>query len=472
MITVYDNEKEFGDKLQDNVVHASCQILPRKHKVDPTKLSLATDSDRDLYRLYTIMVSAGINKNDDVFTKKELWTAKDTPIDKPLNVEHSPRNIVGHIIESRMIDDQYQPIDEYEDDEEEDEEVCHILTGGVIYKHINSIDPELEQERAKLIEEIDNGEWYVSMECLFNDFDYALIHPVFGKRCIKRNESTSFLTKYLRIYGGDGHYNGMVIGRVLKGLLFSGKGLVKNPANPNSIILNNVSSFSGAYASLEDLQLINDIGDINMADDFETKYNESQNEIKELRERLVQAGEEQHKNELQSKNEEITQLATEITNLKTQISDLTAKFNEVSKAKEEVDTAKASLDKELKDKAEEINRINAEKVKVDRISILVNAGVEKSEAEKLTDRFSGISDEQFADIVELQKKIIVSASVTETKEVEVEAKEEVIDEKVLETAEVDTKEVSLATETTSEDRDQKLMTSFAGWLNSIYEEKK
>jgi len=433
-------------------------------------LSLASEHDKDLYHLYTIMVSAGINKNDDVFTKKELWTSKETPIDKPLNIEHSPRVIIGHITESQMIDDQYQAVSEYEDDEDENDELYHLLTGGVIYKHLNSVDKDLEKECSKIIEEIDNNEWFVSMECLFSEFDYALIHPVFGKRFISRNESTSFLTKYLRSYGGEGYYNGMKIGRVLKGLLFSGKGLVKNPANPNSIILNNVSSFGGAYASLEDLQLSDLQGDLNMSNDFESKYNESQNEIKELRERLIQAGEEQHKNELQIKDEEIAQLNIQIANMQTEVNEITAKFNEVSKAKEEVETAKASIDKELKEKVVEINTIQAEKAKVDRISILVSAGVDKADAEKLTERFAGVSDEQFEEIVELQKRIIIASNVVVAEdEVVVEdvvAEEVVVDEEVLEDAEV-VEEASLATDSSVEDEDNVLISAFANWTDSI-----
>ena len=168
MIPVYQAEKSMESQiLSNNRILASCQIIPKinKNKIDVSKLSLASEYDKDLYHLYTIMVSTGINKNDDVFTRRELWIAKDTPVDKPLNVEHQPRSIIGHIIESRMISDQYEEVEEFEDDGEEDDESYHLLTGGVIYKHLGSIDGELEQECAKLIEEIDNGEWFVSMEC-------------------------------------------------------------------------------------------------------------------------------------------------------------------------------------------------------------------------------------------------------------------------------------------------------------------
>ena len=459
---IYASEKDIADKINDNVVKASCQILPRTHKIDATKLSFANNYDKDLYRMYAIMVSSGMNKNDDVFVKGELWGSKDTPIDKPLNIEHSPRSIIGHIIESRMIDDSYEMMDEM--DEEDDDEMYHILTGGVIYRHLNSVDKDLEKECAKLIDEIDNGEWYVSMECLFNDFDYALIHPVFGKRYIKRDESTSFLTKYLRAYGGEGNYNGSRIGRVLRGLLFSGKGLVKNPANPNSIILNNVESFNGVYASLEELNLDEEKkGDLDMADNFESKYNEAQNEIKQLRDRLAEAGEEKSKQLIQAKDEEIAQLNSQVAQMKTQLDELTEKFNTISKSKEEIEVAKASLDAEIKTKNEELARIQAEKVKVDRVAILVSAGVDKAEAEKLIERFISVTDEQFAEIVELQKKIIVSASNVIPPVID----DVVVDDKALDDVVV-TDDVSLATDTTAQDDDDKVQSAFASWVDQIF----
>lgn len=473
MIPVYKNEQDIQDKiLSSPKILASCQIIPKinKLKIDVDKLSLATEFDPDLYRLYSIMVSTGMNKNDDVFTKRELWMGKETPIDKPLNIEHAPRTIVGHIVESRMINDQYDELDEY-DEEDLDEDTYHLLTGGVIYKHLKSVDQDLEKECAKLIEEIDNGEWFVSMECVFADFDYAFIHPVFGKRYVQRNDSTSFLTKYLRMYGGDGNYNGMRIGRVLKGLLFSGKGLVKNPANPNSIILNNVDAFTGTYASLADLNINNDNKESNMAENFEVKYAEAQNEIKVLREQLTQAGEEQQKKILLAKDEEIAQLNETIAALKKKMDEKEEKDKEEAKKKEEDEKCKASLASELQSCRAEITQLKNEKIAIDRVSVLVSAGVNKEEAEKLVERFAGVNDEQFTELVNLQKQLMNVTSATETidiKEEEVKTEDEAISEEVLEDAEV-IEEASLSTEETQEEVDEdksgKLCASVAQWLN-------
>ena len=86
-----------------------------------------------------------------------------------------------------------------------------------------------------IIAEIEEGKWFVSMECLFPAFDYALQTSEGETKIIERNEASAFLTKHLRAYGGEGTYENYRIGRLLRNLAFSGKGLVSKPANPRSI---------------------------------------------------------------------------------------------------------------------------------------------------------------------------------------------------------------------------------------------
>src|SRR5262249_41187146 len=88
-----------------------------------------------------------------------------------------------------------------------------------------------------LLAEIAQGEYSVSMECLFNKFDYILTAPDGTTRIVARNDKTAFLTKHLRCYAGSGYYGDSKVGRVLRNIVFSGKGLVKNPANADSVIL-------------------------------------------------------------------------------------------------------------------------------------------------------------------------------------------------------------------------------------------
>ena len=196
--------------------------------------SLASADDSDLYYVQSILVSSSWNKNDDIFDKAEIWKARHTPEDKPTNLEHDESAIIGHIISNWPIDDNGQLIDDNTNVDDLPEKF-HILTGSVIYKAYTI--PELQKRAGKLIAEIEEGNKYVSMECLFGNFDYGLINKSTGEyRILPRNNESSYLTKYLRAYGGQGEYDNYKIGRVLRNITFSGKGFVDKPANPDSVI--------------------------------------------------------------------------------------------------------------------------------------------------------------------------------------------------------------------------------------------
>ena len=198
--------------------------------------TLAAVDDADLYYVQSILVSSSWNRNDDVFDRAEVWAARKTPEDKPTNLEHDENTIIGHITSNWPIDSEGKAI---ADDIGIDElpEKFHIVTGSVIYKAFSS--PELKERAQKLIAEIEDGTKYVSMECYFKGFDYGLTDKVSGEyKVLARNDSTAYLTKYLRAYGGHGEHDNYKIGRVLRSITFSGKGFVDKPANPDSIIFN------------------------------------------------------------------------------------------------------------------------------------------------------------------------------------------------------------------------------------------
>jgi len=205
------------------------------------ELSVATDiksvkdligqDQPDLAFIVSILVSAGWNLNDDIFTASELWKARYTPKHKPINDEHNDAVILGHIIDSKAVDKAGEEIILTGDNvipEEFDLEVA-----GVLYKALPSIKEKIDI----LIENANKGELFVSMECWFDDLAYGIKDSSTGKTVVvDRKEDTAFLTKHLKVYGGTGEYKGHKIGRVLKNIVFGGQGLVKNPANPESVI--------------------------------------------------------------------------------------------------------------------------------------------------------------------------------------------------------------------------------------------
>ena len=157
----------------------------------------------DLHYVNTILVTTGWNKNDDVFDRNETWVARNTPEDKPFNYEHDPSDVIGHITGNAVINDNGEVVSVASDSDSLPEKF-HILTSGVLYKHLNSRDPDVEQRMAEIVEGITRGEWFVSMEALFTEFDYAVITPDGKHKTVARNEESAFLTKHVRSYGGTG----------------------------------------------------------------------------------------------------------------------------------------------------------------------------------------------------------------------------------------------------------------------------
>jgi len=237
---IYDQEQEDGltQKIlaSSSIAYASvaepCSVGLSKKDFK----SLASYDDNDLYYVQSILVTSSWNKNDDIFDKYEVWSAKNTPEHKPTNLEHNESLIVGHIISNWPITmdgvliDKDTPVENLPDK-------FHILTGSVIYKAFSNI--ELRERAEKLISEIQSGTKFVSMECLFKGFDYGLINKNTSEyKVLSRNNDTAYLTKYLRAYGGAGENNDYKIGRVLRNITFTGKGFVDKPANEDSIIFN------------------------------------------------------------------------------------------------------------------------------------------------------------------------------------------------------------------------------------------
>ncbi len=233
---IYASEKEAGleeaIKASASVAYSSpvAFYIPNKEQEESIKHLVVADEKAtsenkeqfDLYYLSSILVSTGWNKNDDVFDLQEAWRAKDTPVDKQFNFMHNEADIIGHITGSVVLDQEGNEIEDITNAEKFD-----IATSAVLYNSWTT--PELKERMSKLIAEIEEGKWFVSMECLFNEFDYAVVTPEGENKVVARDEASAFLTKHLRAYGGDGQYEGYKIGRLLRNIAFSGKVLLVIP---------------------------------------------------------------------------------------------------------------------------------------------------------------------------------------------------------------------------------------------------
>jgi uncharacterized coiled-coil protein SlyX len=453
MIHIYKSEQDL-EHIANNKIFASCQLSSCEIGEEDKKLflkTIASEYDRDLYPVSTILVSTGWNKNDDVFSVEDLVAAQCTPTHKPLNKQHKPRDIVGHITKSVLVDNELNIIDE------EPSTDCHILAEGVIYRHLGSMEDGLQDEIAEFIDELQSGEWFVSMETLFGGFDYAVTHPTLGNAVIVRNENTAFLTRHLRSYGGTGTYGDFQIGRLLRNLTFSAEGFVKNPANPKSLVLNN-REFAAIAKTLDELQITDvSIGESNMADDFEVKYAEALTEIKDLRDKLAEADVQAYAKTIEDNKTVIAELEEQIVAKDEKIAELETAVAENDKSLKDAVAAVAELQASLDEAKEQLKTIAADKMKTDRVSLMIDAGIEKSDAEATVEEFANVSDEQFLKIVDLKKPAVVAEAVDE------EVDEDKDGESAVEASEIETDEVDetvLAAEQTEENSVVKQLESF------------
>lgn len=469
-------EQEKADGLEEKI-KASASVSYASY-VEPATIpsktkhvkSLASVDDSDLYYVQSILVTTNWNKNDDIFDKAEVWSARNTPEDKPTNLEHNESDIVGHItsnwpvtMEGLLIDEN-SPVENLPD-------TYHILTGSVIYSGYSI--PELKERSQKLIAEIEEGNKYVSMECFFKGFDYGLLNKSSGEyKILDRNEATAYLTKYLRSYGGLGEHDNYKIGRVLRKITFSGKGFVDKPANPDSIIftkdnllnknddilLEKKDDFviSGVSKNQSNLNTVENstMNEVTSVSETEEKI-ETQTEVAPVVEEVTvtevaSTNTEELQNSLKAHQEEVQQLKAEFEKTVNELNEAIAKKKgEMMKKDEEVKKMKAELDTALESiavyKKSEEEAMKKDK-KMKRVAQLLEKGIDNEIALSTVDKFESVDDEAFEAVVLLAGKMppFLKEKIKEKMEEKMEEDKkskkkasETADPAVLETAEVE-----------------------------------
>jgi len=397
---IYQSEIESGlsDLIQNNTVAYCAQANLHKGSIEAAKVVIndadvlekivAQNKDQmDLYYLESVLVSTGWNKNDDVFSAQETWAARNTPEDKQFNFMHNEDDIIGHITGSYVVDrdggrlgpDSIAP-DQFD-----------IVTQAVLY---TSWSGEEKRERMKkIIAEIEEGQWFVSMECLFPAFDYALQTAEGQTKIIERNEASAFLTKHLRAYGGEGVYENYRIGRLLRNLAFSGKGLVSKPANPRSIILDKNDLFD---ESKSQILTISSIKEINMSD--------VDKQVEDLRAELAQAKEANEALKEKVLAEQQAEFESKIQELEATIAEqaesLTAKDATITEQAEAIKNG----EKDMKEKMEELRDMKKKEAMMKRKAQLEEAGLDSEEASATVESFDGVDDQAFEAVVAVMKK--------------------------------------------------------------------
>jgi len=230
------------------------------------------EAQPDLLYMNSVLASTGSNKNDDVFLPEEMWKARATPILKFIDWEHNSgreatedelaqnpnqvivgNQIIGVMYNAYATDENGVIISEEKTQAAEFEipESFHIVDEGVIYKGA------FPKVAARIEKGAEDNTLFVSMEAWFTDYDYLV-----GNKVVARNEETAFLEPRLRANGGNGTLGHDSIRRVLRNIVFGGKGIVERPANEPSIIQSVTHKPATASATQNRAIAKNIIGDL------------------------------------------------------------------------------------------------------------------------------------------------------------------------------------------------------------------
>lgn len=499
-INIYKAEKEAG--LEHKIKASSCiayasplcgESAQAMNILAPSsqfqELSKAAKTDEDLFGLHSILVSTVWNKNDDIFTKEEVWAARNTPQFKPTNLDHDEKQIVGTIIGNWPVDKEFNIIDE-DTPIDDVPDLFHILVASVIFRQF--VDPEMKARAEKLIEQIQANDKFVSMECIFRGFDYGVLTPDGESHIIARNDDTAFLTEHLRSYGGKGIYQDHKIGRALRNITFSAKGFVDNPANATdkeiySIIFDSDYEFDFANAHFDKKWLFEKTGVTSKVDKTICKSEKQEKKmsdvltsrIDELKKDLDEALAANKELSTQLSQVNVARFENDISELESQIaelkSSLSVKDEELSQSQEKVESLSSQLEQitsEMHKKDEEMKDMKEKEKKAKRKASLISVGLSDDDAEAKTEVFANLNDEQFEVVAETFKSSLVSteedseASVETQKEEECDSQAEEASEEVLETVE-SSENVSLSVESDSEDQLSQARAGLADYFSEL-----
>ena len=243
------------------------------------------------------------------------------------------------------------------------------------------------------------------MECLIAGFDYGVVTPDGQHKTIARSEESSFLTKHLRSYGGTGEYEGHRLGRLLRSIAFSGKGLVSNPANPKSVIINDTNLFkhnetySITQSSIrENFNMANeDIQLQKQNDELKAALEQAKSDEEALRSEISQKMDEEVQAKVEAFEASILERDEAIANLQEAATAFEARV-------QEIEELLAKKDEEL---TEANSKIQAHETAIKleaRKTALVVAGFDEIDIEKALETFADVSDEMFDEIVNLTAK--------------------------------------------------------------------
>lgn len=411
---IYKDERDLAHLIQANAsITYAAQVFESDKAHIPERVLASiyneTPDTPDLFYTKSVLCTTSMNKNDDTFLPHEVWASRKTPVDKFSNLNHDPNKLVGHITCTWAIDEENNLLADNLTAEELPP-FFHLCNGSVIYRRF--ADEALQAQSDELVEQIKSGEMFVSLEAFFSNFDYALVQAS-ELVIVPRTSDTSFLTKKLRRYGGDGLHEGVKIGRVLKNITFGGVAFTPRPANPDSIIFANLKKFE---------KISNETGVIKksvcysqentMADNLlEKQVDELKAELKataatnkELNDKLASAS--------------TSKLEVELTSIREALAKAEKEMEDEKASKKMAEDAKCGLATELENLKAEYDKVKAELatiktdlVKSSRVAKLLAAGLSQEDADVKVVTFAGLNDEQFDSLATILASVNVKPEV-------------------------------------------------------------
>lgn len=372
--------------------------LPLKSSTDNV------DPQQDLMKMISVLVSTGINKNDDVFLKEELLPARSTGALKPVNLEHDEEKIIGTMVRTFVTSKAGTEINDDEIDKNSNivPKDFDITNEAVIYSFLF---PDIAKEiKSKAL----NNKLFVSVEAWFKSYDFLV-----GNKIVARNEDTApILDPVLRINGGDGIFQEQRTGRVLREILIGGIGIVEKPANPESVI-KSIGTIAHCDVDINDNVILNNIiGDAykivaNKTEiEGEEEMKEVLNEMKEMLKATQDKLTEQEKQNEQLKNENIEFKNKEISS---------ARAAELS---DEIGLSDELIQEEL-ERVVAMSKEEFQAYKEFLVKILNNKGnkqaVIEEEIEAINEKEDGLKDDN-SDVTEPIDEVIVAESNDEVNE--------------------------------------------------------
>jgi peptidoglycan hydrolase CwlO-like protein len=426
-MNIFDAEKHLKN-VADNRAQFHSMLAPNPGIMEEVKQRAMASVDFkphswDLYSFSSIFLSTTWNDNDDILLPEEVWPARHTLRNHPVNLKHKTRDIVGHMTDSFVFNEKGEIIP---DDIESYSGFMDLVAAGFIYTEWN--DPDREQEIAEVISLIEDRKMFVSMEAVFTNFDYGFLEDDKSITIIERTAQTAYLTGHLKKFNGSGTFNGKRVGRVLRNMIFVGQGITDNPANKRShfILQSDVTQDNIIHAQKNYENVVKANMEKNMTEkDIET-LNATLASLSERLDTLTKEREQEKAEfaKLETKLQEVAvakeTLEKEKTDLEAQLAELRGSVEGLEKTKTEFEATVASLETQKTELEGQIKAFETEKVIASRVDELVACGVDRELAEKRAKDLVDLPENQWKAIAEVlaavkpTEQVITETVITDT----------------------------------------------------------